>query len=329
MLRILTVLLLVTLALPVAADEAPYVPGERHFEFTYEASLSDIPEDAEVVELWAPLPSNQEDQIVQIVGAELPDGAQINVEPVYGNRMLHVRWEAPFPENPGFRVTYNVLRKEVYIPEAKALISGHTPETTPELQRYLGPNAMVPLEGRLASIASELDLRTETPVVTGRKAYDYVVDLMTYDKTQPGWGRGDALWACDSRTGNCSDFHSVFTGLTRTRNIPSYFEIGFPLPPDASEGEIGGYHCWAWFNGGEGAGWIPVDASEADKHPDMFEYYFGALTADRVAFSKGRDLTLVPAQQGPPLNFFIYPYAEIDGVPGGTVEKAFSFRDLD
>src|SRR5690606_4245412 len=111
-------------------------------------------------------------------------------------------------------------------------------------RKHLGPTALVPIEGRLASIAEELDLSAGEPVVAGRKAYDYVVDLMTYGKDTPGWGRGDALWACDSRTGNCSDFHSVFTGLTRTRGIPSYFEIGFPLPPDSNEGEIGGYHCW-------------------------------------------------------------------------------------
>jgi transglutaminase-like putative cysteine protease len=329
MMRYAVISLFIVAALPAWAEEAPHTPRERRFEFTYEASLSEIPAEAQVVDFWAPVPSDQADQSVQIVAAEFPAGTRINIDPVFGNRMLHIRWERPFPENPGIRIAYEVLRREIFVPQAKALIAGVPPKATPELQRYLGPNAMVPLEGKLSAIASDLDLNPEEPVKTGRKAYDYVVDLMTYDKTQPGWGRGDVLWACDSRTGNCSDFHSVFTGLTRTRDIPSYFEIGFPLPPDATEGEIAGYHCWAWFNGGEGAGWIPVDASEADKHPDLFEYYFGALTPDRVAFSKGRDLTLVPAQQGPPLNFFIYPYVEIDGVPGGVVEKAFSFRNLD
>src|SRR3712207_7840796 len=40
------------------------------------------------------------------------------------------------------------------------------------------------------------------------------------------------------------------------------------------------YHCWAAF-APAGRGWVPVDISEADKHPEMTDYYFGNLTADR------------------------------------------------
>jgi hypothetical protein len=61
----------------------------------------------------------------------------------------------------------------------------------------------------------------------------------------------------------------------------------------------------------------------------MVEYYFGNLTENRVAFSVGRDLTLVPKQDGPPLNFFIYPYVEVDGqpYPAEKVQRKFSYED--
>ena len=58
---------------------------------------------------------------------------------------------------------------------------------------------------------------------------------------------------------------------------------------------------------------MPVDASEASKHPDRHDYYFGHLDAARVAFTMGRDLVLKPPQNGEPLNYLIYPYAELDG----------------
>ena len=29
----------------------------------------------------------------------------------------------------------------------------------------------------------------------------------------------------------------------------------------------------------------------------------------------GRDLTLAPAQKGPPLNYFVFPYVEMDDKP--------------
>jgi hypothetical protein len=32
-----------------------------------------------------------------------------------------------------------------------------------------------------------------------------------------------------------------------------------------------------------------------------------------VAFSTGRDLTLIPKHDGDPVNFLVYPYVEVDG----------------
>jgi hypothetical protein len=71
-----------------------------------------------------------------------------------------------------------------------------------------------------------------------------------------------------------------------------------------------------------------VDASEAAKNPDRREYFFGAHDENRVEFTIGRDLTLNPKQSGAPLNYFIYPYAEVDGKPFSSVDKNFTYRDV-
>jgi len=71
-----------------------------------------------------------------------------------------------------------------------------------------------------------------------------------------------------------------------------------------------------------GKGWIPVDISEANKNPSLRDYYFGNLTENRVGFTVGRDLTLVPKQDGSALNFFVYPYVEIDGKPYPATRSA-------
>jgi hypothetical protein len=42
----------------------------------------------------------------------------------------------------------------------------------------------------------------------------------------------------------------------------------------------------------------------------------------------GRDLKLSPAQNGTPLNYFVYPYVEVDGQEYGNVSFAFSFTDV-
>ena len=151
---------------------------------------------------------------------------------------------------------------------------------------------------------------------------------MSYDKSRPGYGTGDAVWACDSRFGNCTDFHSLFMSLARSQSIPTQFEIGYPLPTGKKAGQLTGYHCWAWFHQ-SGLGWQPVDISEADKHPELTDYYFGHLSSDRVAFSVGRDIQLAPAQRGKPLNYFVVPYAEVDGVAieSSQLDFTLSFRD--
>lgn len=114
--------------------------------------------------------------------------------------------------------------------------------------------------------------------------------------------------------------------MTRSQGVATRFEIGFPIPVDKHAGEIAGYHCWADFFLG-GKGWIPVDISEAWKHPDKKDYFFGAHDANRVQFSTGRDLMLRPKQEGAPLNYFVYPYAESDGKELLNIRNDFSFRD--
>ena len=197
------------------------------------------------------------------------------------------------------------------------------------MAKFLKANRTVPIDGRPLELLAGRQLGG-TVVDQAKLIYETVDTHVRYDKTQPGYGNGDVLWVCDSRTGNCTDFHSLFISLARSQAIPARFEIGFPLPPQHGKGPIGGYHCWASFHD-PGGRWIPVDISEADKHPELKDYYFGNLTENRVLFSIGRDINLVPQQSGPPLNYFVYPYVECDGKPLAKqdIRLSFSFRDLE
>ena len=58
---------------------------------------------------------------------------------------------------------------------------------------------------------------------------------------------------------------------------------------------------------------------------DRREYFFGAHDENRVLFTVGRDLVF-PGMSGEPLNYFIYPYAEVDGAVYARVSKRFAFR---
>jgi hypothetical protein len=41
----------------------------------------------------------------------------------------------------------------------------------------------------------------------------------------------------------------------------------------------------------------------------------------------GRDLELNPKQEGAPLNYFVYPYVEVEGKEYPNVDNHFSFAD--
>ena len=73
---------------------------------------------------------------------------------------------------------------------------------------------------------------------------------------------------------------------------------------------------------------MPVDASEAFKHPDRRDEFYGGQGADRIRFTTGRDLELGPQHRSGPLNYFIYPHVELGGKEWvGPMEKNFTYED--
>jgi transglutaminase-like putative cysteine protease len=312
-------LLLVLTAAKAAPEKAE--PKSRTFEFTYAATVQGL-KPGQTARIWVPVPSSGEDQDVTLIEKQAPGGVRINREARYGNQIGFVEAKADAGE-VALKMVYRVTRREV-----RGETGRKSEEDRERQARYLQPDALVPITGKPLELLEGKEL-PEDPMKKARVLYDVVNGHLRYSKEGTGWGRGDAVWACDSRFGNCSDFHSLFISLARGQKIPARFEIGFPLPQKRGSGEIPGYHCWAFFQP-DGKRWVPVDISEANKDPKRKDYFFGNLTEDRVTFSSGRDLELVPRQKGGLRNFLVYPYVEVGGkeYPESKVEKKFGFRDL-
>ncbi len=293
----------------------------RDFSFQYGAEVGELPRGKQV-RVWFPIPQSGPHQSIQSARFDVPGVLQISRETRYDNQIGYFQASVPETGRLSFSVTYRVQRKV-----ASAYGQGQ-PLTNAEKSIFLAANARVPVDGRPVELLAYRQIPSDR-LPAGRVLYDLVYEHMQYDKSQPGYGQGDAVWACDHRKGNCTDFHSLFISLARSQSIAARFEIGFPLPADQTSGNIPGYHCWAWFHS-DNAGWFPVDISEADKHPDMKAFYFGNLTADRLSLTTGRDIELVPAPDSGPLNYFIYPHVEVDGKVLDTkkIRPQFSFVDI-
>ena len=317
--RILAAAALTALLAAPAFRAAPLPGPERTFEFTYEMTLKDLPPGRHSVQVWIPLAAADSAQSVAVESLSSPVQTTETREPEYGNRILHADLSRLTGSTARLAVTYRVTRR-TYSGEP----AGGGADSA---ARFLAADRLVPIDGRMKELADSITAGKRDRREIARAIYDYVFQSLRYDKSGTGWGRGDAVWACDAKRGNCTDFHSLFIALMRAEKIPARFEIGFPLPESAREGEIPGYHCWAEFLV-EGAGWVPVDISEAWKAPAKRDFFFGHLDPNRVQFSVGRDLILAPRQQGDALNYFVYPYAEVDGQPYSAIDKRFRFKEV-
>ena len=248
-------------------EQASRPTKARAFELNYGATLKELPEGAKV-RVWVPIPQSNEHQSVKKLATTAPEKVSLASDATYGNRIGY--FETTASGDIVFNMSYRVERREARSLEPDGR---KTKLTAEQKKQFLAANRKVPLSGKHVDLLRDVKLQGN-PVEKARQLYDQVDRHVTYDKTKPGYGNGDVLWVCDSRTGNCTDFHSLFISWSRANEIPARFEIGFPLPPERGEGNIGGYHCWAMFHTKE-HGWVPVDISEADKHPEMKDYYLG------------------------------------------------------
>ena len=284
-----------------AKDAAPGLLGvvkdQDEFEFLYRAKIPSITNSAR---LWIPLPETDAFQSVDLKDVDSPKQYRILEENQYANKALYFEL-GPEDSGKNLDIRYRVRRAE------KAAYA----DSQPDLEKYLQPDSLVPISPEFRRIAAETVADKKGDLVRARALYDHVIDKMRYMKYGTGWGKGDAVYACNIRTGNCTDFHAYFIALARSVDIPARFAIGAAIPSERNDGGIDGYHCWVEFYA-EGK-WWPVDISEADKYTSLSTYYFGHHPANRFEFSRGRDLVFSPGPKEGPINFLAYPVLEMAG----------------
>jgi transglutaminase-like putative cysteine protease len=300
--------------IPIAAAsprDLGVIEGRDTFEFVYRATLPEIGGPAR---MWLPLAASDTFQTVEVISITAPGSQRVLEDNERDNRVLFLELD-PGDSERTVEIRYRVERLE------KSAYG----ERGGDLQRYLAPERMVPDDERFRTIAAKILDGKQGDLMRARAIYDHVIDEMRYMKHGSGWGRGDAIHACDIGTGNCTDYHAYFIALARAAGIPARFAIGASIPSERDAGRIAGYHCWAEFHA-EGQ-WWPVDISEADKYSRLATYYFGRHPANRLEFSRGRDLVVEPGPASGPINFLAYPVLEVEG---RTVraDVEFSFRRL-
>ncbi|MDD5729798.1 MAG: transglutaminase domain-containing protein [Candidatus Omnitrophica bacterium] len=311
--------LIVSMAFSIARAEKP---KSRLVDFYYETEVKDIPPGSSELKVWIPRAPATPYQDIEFLTVYPNGAALINSDKTYHNKIIYFSFKSP-KEPIKIIVHYKIRRYEYSNTRNTTVIK---PAKIPSLRKYLVSNRLMVVSPEIKEMADGLVKNRITAIEKARAIYDFVFDNMAYDKNAPGWGMGDTKRACFVKAGNCTDFHSLFVSLARASGVPSKFVIGVYIPQE-KDGVIEGYHCWAEFYD-DSFGWVPVDVSEASKHRLMKEYYFGSINENRIELSEGRDIVLEPLPRGEALNYFVYPYAELDGKQFKNITVSFKYKDI-
>ena len=272
-----------------------------------------------VVKVWIPVAHSNEHQEVAEPTFEANGASESKITAdAEGNKMFYVEWNADAdPSTRKASVSFHAKRFNIERPNL--VEKGSIPKDITD--KYLGASSTVPITGEVKAKAEEIVAGKTTILDKARAIYDWIVANMNRDNSIRGCGTGEVEMLLTRLTGKCTDINSVFVGLTRSVGVPSREMFGIRMNADDITGN---QHCWAEFYL-PGTGWVAADPADVlkavltnkwDKSQqetlDLQEFYFGSNDENRVELSAGRDVILNPKQQGPALNNFGYPYAEVD-----------------
>lgn len=319
-----------------------------------------VPAGASRVQAWLAMPQRTTEpaQRVSQFTVISPHEHRI-VRDQFGNEYVYLDIRRPdggSAETLSVTETFTVFRNEVRgrldADQARAL----TAAERERLKIYLQPSTYVPVNRDTQTLARQIVGGETNPLLAARKLYDWVLVNIDYWVKDPANKKaspvGDAEYCLTSRTGNCTDFHSLWVSLARSAGIPSRIVYGSLAKPSlAGKDQDQSYHCWPEFYIG-GLGWISHDVAVADIYHDRFalddgnrekvvlttalgytspdpakvDYYFGNLDDRRVTWNRGRDLVMQnPRQAGPPINAMPKGYVEIDGKPSTDWTRTLTY----
>jgi hypothetical protein len=221
-------------------------------------------------------------------------------------------------------VTFHVVRYERRL-DLASLVDPPGPFPK-DVAAFLRPDNLAPLDGTLASIASVRTRGLANPLEKARSLYELVVSTAGFTPGSGGVCQEDVSVVSHSRRSNCADPDSLFIAMAQAAGIPARLDTGFLLPEGQREGIVAGYHSWAEFYA-NGIGWIPVDSWQASRDPNQRDFFFGAIDANRVMISMGRDLSGVDAPEIGRSNLVAAPHIEMDGKPSANYSVDFFFDE--
>ncbi len=284
-----------------------------------EIDLSRHEKDKEV-KLWVPYPVSDNDQTISAIkiSGDYVESA-VYTDKEFSAPMLFARWDKGAVSRK-LTFEFDVYRREVIRKDFPAKEAAWDPA---DYASYLTGTSLSPINGPTKVLADRITGGKTTVLSKAQAIYAWVVENMRRDPDTYGCGKGDVCSLLENLGGKCVDIHSVFVALCRASGVPAYEVFGLRLAKKGSEDVSTWQHCWAMFFL-PGYGWVPVDPADVRKAMltekldlkdartnDLRNYYWGGIDPYRIKVGVGRDLTLNPPQNGKPVNYLMYPFAQV------------------
>jgi len=341
----------------LAADAAKDVsPRKAAFHISNVFTVK-VPKGAKTVRVWFAVP--QEDNYSNIRNFSVAGDYAVRYErDSWGNRVGYVEIQNPNQEQVVLTEEFDLTRSEVRNAINAADTRPLTEQERAALAAYLQPSSHVIINNDIRNLAASITGGETNPVVAARKLYEWTYKNVNYWVKDPDHLKaspvGSTEYCLRTKTGNCTDFHSLFASLAISSGIPTRIVYGSLLKPTLNGTDVdASYHCWIQFFAPR-VGWLPLDASLANIYAEEIplnqknkklvelttstgyhgtdkekvEYYFGNLDERRVVWSVGRDLTMQPPQEDGPVNSLPKAYVEIDSKQSNNWTRLLTYKEI-
>ena len=313
------------------------VSGTIKMEF----NLSDHDTEKEI-QLWIPYPVTDEYQNISNVKiAGDYDEAAVYTDRTFKTPMLYARWENG-NKSRKLNFSFDVKRQEVIKRDFPATEAAWDPA---DYSLYLASTRLGPVDGEVKKLAEKITAGQTTVLGKAKAIYDWTCENTYRNPETRGCGLGDVYKLLKEPGGKCTDISSIFVALARAAGVPAREVFGLRQGKKPVQDISKWQHCWAEFYL-PGYGWVPVDPADVRKMmlkqnlklsdsrtKEYRAYFWGGIDPYRIKLGEGRDLTLNPPQAGKPINYLMYPFAQVgdktlDWLDPATFKYTITYKKL-
>jgi transglutaminase-like putative cysteine protease len=300
--------------------QTPNEPTSTVYDVQQTVTLTGIPAGSRNVKWWISIPGDDSNQQVLDFTASVPGKWSIVREPDHGNRFLYTEVSAPSAAALTAKLDFTLRRRSVLIAIDPAKV-GQINDTVRQIYADdLAQDAPhMTVTPAIASMAAKACGAESNPALEAKLLLTLVSGSTVHysrDPSKSKFSTGDAEVCLAHGGGTCTDIHSLFIALARSRGIPARLQMGYRLrEANAGKDVDPGYRCWAEYFL-PGYGWVPTDLVEAEDPKGLGpDRWFSGLTERRLWLNEGREFNLPGrSSNGSRVNTMIIGFAEIDGV---------------